>query len=113
MTDWQKNYWSECVSAAADECGLLLAPKQLDCLVEGVRGGHEHFGMASGHDVASANLSASREREVADLKRAIKREKDKVHCTNCNGRGRVYTFGGTMMSNSECWKCHGEGRHDP
>lgn len=113
MTDWEKDYWSECISIAADECGLSMTPEQLDCLAGSVKGGHENYSMASGNDVFSTNLTASKERQVSDLKKAVRREKDKVHCRACNGSGSTHTYGGTMMSTSQCWKCHGEGRHDP
>lgn len=106
-------YWTECVACAADECGLSLTDEQLKCLADGVNGGHENYSMAFGHDVANANWSATKQREITDLKKQVQREKDKVHCKTCNGKGRIYTYGGTMMSSMECWECHGEGRHDP
>ena len=111
--DWRDDYWSECLSIAAEECALHLTPDQLECLVDSVKGGHENYSMASGDDVFSANLTASRAREISDLKKAVQREKDKMPCRQCGGRGTIHTFGGTMMSTSQCWKCHGEGRHDP
>lgn len=113
MADWKKDYWSECISIAADECGLSMTQEQLDCMADSVKGGHENYSMASGDDVFSANLTASKAREVSDLKKVVQREKDKVHCRNCNGSGSVHTYGGTMMSTSQCWVCDGEGRHDP
>ena len=44
MTDL--DYWRECISIAAEECGLTLTQKQLDCLVESASSGHENYGMA-------------------------------------------------------------------
>lgn len=41
-----KEYWAECISIAADECGLELTDAQLSELAESVRGGHENYGMA-------------------------------------------------------------------
>lgn len=40
------DYWKECISIAAEECGLDLTNEQLNELAEGVSGGHEHYGMA-------------------------------------------------------------------
>ncbi|MET3924564.1 hypothetical protein [Devosia sp. 2618] len=113
MANWQDEYWQECISIAADDCGLLLTTAQLDCLASSVRGGHENYGMASGDDVASSNLSAYRDREKEDLLKAVRREKAKVTCRECNGHGRITMQAGPWTSNSECSKCRGEGRHDP
>lgn len=41
-----KQYWTECISAAADDCGLKLTTEQLECLVETVKISHENYGMA-------------------------------------------------------------------
>ena len=41
-----KDYWAECISIAADECGLELTSEQLDMLAGSVQGGHENYGMA-------------------------------------------------------------------
>lgn len=40
------DYWAECISIAADECGLVLTSGQLDMLARSVQGGHENYGMA-------------------------------------------------------------------
>lgn len=40
------NYWEECVSSAADDCGLKLTDEQLKCLSGAVEIGHENYGMA-------------------------------------------------------------------
>lgn len=39
-------YWKECISIAADECGLKLTDDQIAALAESVQGGHENYGMA-------------------------------------------------------------------
>jgi hypothetical protein len=51
--------------------------------------------------------------ENARLERALKVERDKVGCLVCFGRGRIKTQGPYHSSNSQCWKCHGEGKHAP
>ncbi len=42
----KRDYWSECIAIAAEECGLTLTPEQLECLADGAESGHEHYGMA-------------------------------------------------------------------
>lgn len=40
------DYWKECISIAAEECGLTLTGEQLDALASSAQAGHEHYGMA-------------------------------------------------------------------
>lgn len=40
------DYWAECISIAADECGLELTPEQMAYLADAASGAHEHYGMA-------------------------------------------------------------------
>ena len=42
----QRDYWSECISIAAEECGLTLTTEQRDYLADAAESGHEHYGMA-------------------------------------------------------------------
>lgn len=42
----QSDYWSECISEAADECGVELTAEQLAVFARTVEGGHECYGMA-------------------------------------------------------------------
>lgn len=39
-------YWAECISIAAEECGLALSPEQLEFLAGSAEGAHENYGMA-------------------------------------------------------------------
>lgn len=41
-----KDYWIECISLGAEECGLTLTTEQLQALAESVEGGHDNYGMA-------------------------------------------------------------------
>lgn len=50
------DYWKECISIAADECGLDMTSEQLEELAEGVSGGHENYGMAFYSPPASERL---------------------------------------------------------
>lgn len=42
----QTDYWAECLSEAADECGATLTHEQLACLAKAAEMGHECYGMA-------------------------------------------------------------------
>lgn len=42
----QRDYWSECIAIAAEECDLKLTPEQLDALASAAESGHEHYSMA-------------------------------------------------------------------
>lgn len=41
-----KDYWLECVSQSAEDCGARLTDEQLSAIAEDVRVGHEQYGMA-------------------------------------------------------------------
>lgn len=40
------DYWKECISQAAEDCGLAMTDDQLTELAESVKSGHENYGMA-------------------------------------------------------------------
>ena len=42
----QLDYWKECISLAAEDCGLAMTSEQLESLADSVQGGHENYGMA-------------------------------------------------------------------
>ena len=107
------DYWREAVDCALDDAGVTATEQQREEIAGVMEGSHENYGMASGHDVASANLSAAQDREKEDLERELARERNKVHCKECNGAGRIITLGPSHSSDSQCWKCNGDGRHDP
>ena len=67
------DYWEECISIAADECGLKLTKDQLECLAGSVECGHENYGMAFGHDCIPNPMNA----EVESLKKRIRELEDK------------------------------------
>lgn len=56
------DYWKECVSLGADECGLQLTEEQLKCISESVESGHENYGMAY-YSPPSGDRISSVERE--------------------------------------------------
>jgi hypothetical protein len=100
-------YWEEALCCALDEAGIPLpAADKLELAVQVIEGAFENYGMAHGHDC----IPNPREGEIEKLQKELRRERNKVHCETCNGRGRVETLGPYHSSVSSCWKCKGEGR---
>lgn len=69
------DYWKECISIAADECGLELTSDQLDYLASSAEAGHEHYGMAFYSPPASDRYSEI-EREWKAKYLALQKEFD-------------------------------------
>jgi hypothetical protein len=69
------DYWCECISLAAEECGLALTKEQLECLADSAEAGHEHYGMAFYSPPASDRLSDI-DREWKAKLSALQREFD-------------------------------------
>lgn len=103
----RRDYWAECIATATEECGLTLTNEQLQYLVDSVDGADEN------RDQAFPVPSGSHRSEVDELRRQLKREKEKVFCPSCAGKGYVTEFGGSLQSTSSCSRCHGEGRVNP
>jgi len=40
------DYWAECISKAAEDCGATLTPEQLESIAKAVEGSHENYGQA-------------------------------------------------------------------
>lgn len=105
MTDAQRDYWTECIEIAFDENGITATPAQIEATAGDVEGCHDNYGLAfytPSHD--------PREDEIERLRKELQAERNKVICTECNGRGRIITQGPHHSSNSECWECRGDGR---
>ena len=100
------DYWKECILEAVEDAGIAATKKQIDTVAWWIEGAHENYGMAHGYDCIPNPLEA----ENKELKRKLKEEQEKVICKECNGTGRIITLGPYHSSESECWRCHGEGR---
>lgn len=105
-------YWLEHAEIAMDEAKLDATPEQLDTIAGVIESAHEFYSQSMGHDVATANWQGARGREIEDLKKAVQRERDKVTCSECTN-GRIITYYLNRRSDSQCWKCNGDGRVDP
>ncbi len=67
-------YWKECISIAADECGLVMSADQLEEIASSVQSGHENYGMAYYSPPASDRYAAiEREwkKKYDDLKKEL------------------------------------------
>jgi hypothetical protein len=112
MSDADMDYWKECISIAADDCGAVLTEEQIECLASSVSGGHENYSMAFGHDVADRNFISDEARELARLKKDIDAKEQWVlstrPCKHCTTTGIVLDGWGRDQS---CGWCNGKGRH--
>ncbi len=71
----QTDYWAECLSEAADECGATLTHEQLACLAEAAETGHGYYGMAFYSPPASDRIAVI-ERESAGKLQRLQAEYD-------------------------------------
>ena len=106
------DYWKETLSEGAEECGLKITEKQLDCLAETVQISHENYSMYSGDDVADANFRSESEIELEKLKKEIEDKRvwevTTKPCEACTTTGCVKDGWGRDM---KCYSCDGKGRY--
>jgi hypothetical protein len=103
------DYWKECIEIAANDCGLVLTPDQLQALAWAVESGHENYGQA----FYSPPAGEYTDMRVANLQRELATERAKIVCKECKGTGRTVENFYNRSSSSPCWKCNGDGRHLP
>ena len=75
------DYWTECVSGAANDIGLVLTPEQIDAIAYAVEVGHDNYGLAFYQPPAS-DLFAHEEREWQKKYNQLKVEFDKYCCNS-------------------------------
>jgi len=107
MSEAHFRYWREALQSSFEEHAVTVTDEQLDAITRDIEGSHECYGMAFYSPDPPSVSEADR------LRVELKAERDKVHCETCDGRGRISSAFGTFVSNSQCWKCRGEGRHAP
>lgn len=100
------DYWEECISAAFDDVGIEATEEQIKNVAFWVEGAHENYGMAHGHDCIPNPLKVENDK----LRTELTKEREKVTCEVCNGRGEITTYGLHHSASSQCGKCRGEGR---
>lgn len=105
------NYWEECISIAAEECGLTLTDEQLKYLTDAVEGGHENYGMAHGYDCIPNPIESQAKSELQSLKRQMQKDDEwkasTKPCPACNTNGWVKDGWGR---DTTCIECDGKGR---
>ena len=101
-------YWIECLNESLESHGIILAPEKIELIAKDIECSHECMDMA--FPVPDFNPY----RDTSEkLKVELVREKSKVHCRTCDGRGVITSYGPIHSGTSSCYKCNGEGRHLP
>jgi hypothetical protein len=103
-----EEYYAECVSIAADDCGAVLTKEQIDWIGGAIAGAVENFSMAFGYDVASTNLRASHDRAANEVKQRLRYEQEvhRTRCKTCQGHGFTRDGWGRDFG---CGDCGGKG----
>jgi hypothetical protein len=99
-----EEYYAECISIAAEDCGLTITPEQALYLGGAVLGSVENFSMAYGYDVASSNLRASHDRAADEVKQRLHYEQtvSRTRCRTCKGHGFTRDGWGRDFGCSDC-----------
>ena len=66
------DYWDECVRCALEEAGVIATEEQIVLVAEAVKGGHENYGLAMGHECIPNPLQREVEGLKADVQTAVK-----------------------------------------
>jgi hypothetical protein len=97
--------WKELIAESLCEHGVTATDEQVALIAQ------DAVGIAESISEYSFRPADPMVRELAESQAALKREQEKVVCSPCKGSGRIYTAGPYHGSDSQCWKCRGEGRH--
>ena len=100
------DYWKECIQEAFEDAGIEASEEQIQTVASWVEGAHDNYGMAHGHHC----IPNPKDEEIRNLKKELRIERDKVVCPECKGSGRKVDHGPCHWSESECFKCRGEGK---
>lgn len=104
----KQDYWKECLASSFNEHGIIATADQIKKVAEDIQISHENIGMAF---YVPENPLAG---ELKKVTAALKAEKEKVFCKVCKGKGSITeAFGTGRVSISTCYKCNGEGKHNP
>ena len=104
-----KEYWRICAENASDEIEVLLSNEKLDALADVMQRSAEMESEYCGHHFIPNPEVA----EIKKLESLLIAEREKVTCKTCKGSGELIENSGPWVSRSQCYKCHGQGRHKP
>lgn len=104
-----KDYWVECIEIALADHSVSATREQIIAIASDVEGAHDSYGMAFYSPPAGEHYRS----EIDQLQRDLKKERAKVVCPDCHGRGRLVYNAGPWGVNSHCSKCNGEGKCSP
>lgn len=96
-----RDYWVKSVESSFSEHGITATKEQIKQIAGDIELSHNQYDMAYGYDVASQNLQASKDDEIAKLRKELQLEREKQICKDCSGYGYI-TF-------HRCSKCNGVG----
>lgn len=74
-------YWKECISQAAEDCGLSMTSEQLESIADSVQGGHENYSMAF-YSPPSSDRYADIEREWKAKLKSKEQEFERYRCNS-------------------------------
>ena len=103
------DYWEECIRAAFKEAKITATEEQIGIVAGEVKVSSENYGMAQGYD----NIPSHKDEEIKRLKKEVVDEREMIFCNVCNSKGSIVISGAVRSGYSQCWKCHGRGRHKP
>lgn len=69
----ERDYWKECISIAAEECGLEITTEQIDYIASSVEAGHDNYGMAF-YSPPSTDMYYHMEREWKEKFESLQKE---------------------------------------
>jgi len=81
LSDAKRDYWAESMAIAAEECGLVLTPEQLECLAGAAENSHEHYGQAFYSPPASdriADIQREHDGRLADQRKEAEKEAERA-----------------------------------
>lgn len=104
-----EQYWRASLENILDEIGIVLTAGQFEELVESCDSAASMQWEATGGE----HIPNPIELEAKRLTKELEHERSLVHCKECAGSGRIITYGPHHGSDTECWKCRGQGKHLP
>ena len=106
--DWERELYTEVVDEAVERLGI----KDRVCFADIAFIGNLVAEAAGVHQDYAAPVENPDRAEIERLTKELKKERSKVGCFTCRGTGRLEEMAWPWHTNTQCWKCNGEGKHD-